>query len=268
MSKGLDISAWNTGLDYKKIKQAGYDFLMIRLGYGEKEDQEAAAHIKGARAAGLKIGGYWFLYSADQLGALANANACLKVLKKYEGCFEYPIALDFEGDSIRYCYQQGGSTGKSNLTLMCRSFLEAVESAGYYVSIYCNPSDLDRLYGSITQRYDLWLAQWGVKAPSISCGMWQYSDTGSDFALDHNIAYYDYLKVIRGAGLNHLGAVQEEPAKPKTKTVTYTVKAGDTLSGICAKYGLDWHKVASDNKLENPDLIYPGQKIKLKGVKA
>ena len=266
--KGLDVSAWNTGLDYKKIKQAGYDFLMIRLGYGEKEDQEAAAHIKGAMAEGLKIGGYWFLYAADQLGALANANACLKVLKKYEGCFEYPIALDFEGDSIRYCYQQGGSTGKSNLTLMCRSFLEAVESAGYYVSIYANPSDLDRLYSSITQRYDLWLAQWGVKSPGISCGMWQYSDTGSDFKLDHNIAYYDYPKVIRGAGLNHLGAAQEEPAKPKTKTVTYTVKAGDTLSGICAKYGLDWRKVAGDNKLENPDLIFPGQKIKLKGVKA
>lgn len=268
MSKGLDISAWNTGLDYKKIKQAGYEFVMIRLGYGEKEDQEAAAHIKGARAAGLKIGGYWFLYAADQLGALANAKACLKVLKKYEGCFEYPIALDFEGDSIRYCYQQGGSTGKSNLTLMCRSFLEAVESAGYYVSIYCNLSDLDRLYSSITQRYDLWLAQWGVKSPGISCGMWQHSDTGSDFKLDHNIAYYDYPKVIRGAGLNHLGAAQEEPAKPKTKTVTYTVKAGDTLSGICAKYGLNWQQVAKDNKLKDPDLILVGQKIKLKGVKA
>ena len=263
--KGLDVSAWNTGLDYKAIKKAGYDFLMIRLGYGEKEDQEAAAHIKGARAAGLKIGAYWFLYAADQLGALANAKACLKVLDKYKGYFEYPIALDFEGDSIRYCYKEGGSTSKSNLTLMCRSFLEAVESAGYYVSIYANPSDLDRLYSSITQRYDLWLAQWGVKAPSISCGMWQYSDSGSDFKLDHNVTYYDYPKVIRGACLNHLGA---EPEKPKTKTVTYAVKAGDTLSGICAKYGLDWRKVARDNKLENPDLIYPGQKIKLKGVKA
>lgn len=266
MSKGLDVSAWNTGLNYKAIKKAGYDFLMVRLGLGTKVDEEADTHIKGARAAGLKIGGYWFLYAVDQLSALDNARACLKSLKKYEGYFEYPIALDFEEDSIRYCSKYGGSTGKNNLTIMCKSFLNAVEKEGYYVSIYADLSNLDRLYGSITQRYDLWLAQWGVKAPSISCGMWQYSDTGSDFKLDHNIAYYDYPKVIMGAGLNHLGAVQEEPAK--TKTVTYTVKAGDTLSGICAKYGLDWHKVAGDNKLENPDLIYPGQKIKLKGVKA
>lgn len=264
-SKGLDVSAWNTGIDYKSIKKAGYDFIMIRLGYGEKEDQEAATHIKGAKAAGLKIGAYWFLYAADQLSALANANACLKTLKKYEGSFEYPIALDFEGDSIRYCYEMGGSTGKSNLTLMCSSFLDAVEKEGYYVSIYANLSDLDRLYGSITQKYDLWLAQWGVKSPGRSCGMWQYADTESDFKLDHNIAYYDYPKVIRSAGLNHLGAVQETP---KTKTVTYTVKAGDTLSGICAKYGLDWRQVAKENKMDNPDLIIVGQKIKLKGVKA
>lgn len=269
MSKGLDVSAWNTGLDYKAIKKAGYDFLMVRLGYGEKVDQEADTHIKGARAAGLKIGGYWFLYATNDLTALDNAEACLKVLKKYEGYFEYPIALDFEGDSIRYCYQQGGSTGKANLTLMCRTFLNAIESEGYYVSIYANLSDLDRLYGSITQKYDLWLARWGVKSPGTVCGMWQYSDAGSDFKLDHNVAYYDYPAVIRGAGLNHLkAAAPAAPAKPKTKTVTYTVKAGDTLSGICAKYGLDWRKVAKENKLADPDLILVGQKIKLKGVKA
>lgn len=268
MSRGLDVSSWNTRLDYKAIKKAGYDFLMVRLGLGTKVDEEADTHIKGARAAGLKIGGYWFLYAVDQLSALENAKACLKSLKKYEGYFEYPIALDFEEDSIRYCSQYGGSTGKNNLTIMCKSFLNAVEKEGYYVSIYADLSNLDRLYGSITQSYDVWLAQWGVRTPAISCGMWQYSDAGSDFELDHNTAYYDFPAVIRGAGLNHLGAVPEEPAKPKTKTVTYTVKAGDTLSEICAKYGLDWRKVASDNKLENPDLIYPGQKIKLKGVKA
>lgn len=265
-SKGLDVSSWNTGLDYKAIKKAGYDFLMVRLGYGEKVDQEADTHIKGARAAGLKIGGFWFLYAADQLSALANAKFCIKMLKKYEGYFEYPIALDFEWESIFYCYKEGGSTGKSNLTLMCSSFLDAVEKEGYYVSIYANLSDLDRLYPSVTQKYDLWLAQWGVKSPGRSCGMWQYADTGSDFNLDHNIAYHDFPTVIRGAGLNHLGAA--EPEKPKTKTVTYTVKAGDTLSGICAKYGLDWRQVAKENKMEDPDLILVGQKIKLKGVKA
>lgn len=42
---------------------------------------------------------------------------------------------------------------------------------------------------------------------------------------------------------------------------TYTVKAGDTLSGIAAKYGTTWQKLAEKNGLKNPNLIYPGQKL-------
>lgn len=45
--------------------------------------------------------------------------------------------------------------------------------------------------------------------------------------------------------------------------IIYVVKSGDTLSGICAKYGANWKKVAEYNKLKNPHLIYPNQKIKI-----
>lgn len=48
-----------------------------------------------------------------------------------------------------------------------------------------------------------------------------------------------------------------------TSDVVYTVKSGDTLSGICAKYGANWKKVAEYNNLKNPNLIYVGQKIKI-----
>lgn len=48
-----------------------------------------------------------------------------------------------------------------------------------------------------------------------------------------------------------------------TNDVIYTVKSGDTLSGICAKYGADWKQVASYNGLKNPHLIYPNQQIKI-----
>ena len=39
----------------------------------------------------------------------------------------------------------------------------------------------------------------------------------------------------------------------------YTVVSGDTLSGIGARYHVDWHKIAEHNHVKNPDLIYPGQ---------
>lgn len=48
-----------------------------------------------------------------------------------------------------------------------------------------------------------------------------------------------------------------------TSDTVYTVKAGDTLSAICLKYGADWRKVAEYNGLKDPNLIYVGQKIRI-----
>lgn len=46
-----------------------------------------------------------------------------------------------------------------------------------------------------------------------------------------------------------------------SNSITYVVKAGDTLSGIGARYGVDYNKIARDNNIANPNLIYVGQKI-------
>jgi LysM repeat protein len=46
---------------------------------------------------------------------------------------------------------------------------------------------------------------------------------------------------------------------------SYTVKPGDTLSGIAGRFGLDWHSLALDNGLANPNLIVPGQTLRLDG---
>ena len=43
----------------------------------------------------------------------------------------------------------------------------------------------------------------------------------------------------------------------------YTVRRGDTLSGIAARFGLDWRRLASINEIANANLILPGQTIKL-----
>lgn len=69
----------------------------------------------------------------------------------------------------------------------------------------------------------------------------------------------------------HVGSVgwMDSNNVKKTKTtatsdITYVVKSGDTLSKICSRYGVDWKTVAKYNNLKNPNLIYPGQKIKIK----
>lgn len=55
--------------------------------------------------------------------------------------------------------------------------------------------------------------------------------------------------------------VNEKLGLTESSTITYTVKKGDTLSGIASKYATTYQKIARDNNLENPNLIYAGQKL-------
>lgn len=48
------------------------------------------------------------------------------------------------------------------------------------------------------------------------------------------------------------------------KAVYYTVRSGDTLSGIASRYGTTYQKLAQMNGITNPNLIYPGQRIRVK----
>lgn len=60
---------------------------------------------------------------------------------------------------------------------------------------------------------------------------------------------------------------EPEPVKPvepvKVEDEVYVVKSGDTLGRIAEKYGMDYKELAKHNGIENPNLIYVGQKIKI-----
>lgn len=77
-----------------------------------------------------------------------------------------------------------------------------------------------------------------------------------------------------GAGYKFRGCIVNPSIGVKTTTTsstvnkpaskTYIVKKGDTLSGIAKKYKTTYQKIAKDNKIKNPNLIYPGQKLVIK----
>uniref|UniRef100_UPI00054E3769 LysM peptidoglycan-binding domain-containing protein n=1 Tax=Caldalkalibacillus mannanilyticus TaxID=1418 RepID=UPI00054E3769 len=57
---------------------------------------------------------------------------------------------------------------------------------------------------------------------------------------------------------------KEQPVKEEKKADTiYVVKSGDTLSKIAKAHNTTWQELAKYNSLKNPDLIFPGQKIKI-----
>jgi LysM repeat protein len=75
------------------------------------------------------------------------------------------------------------------------------------------------------------------------------------------------VKRLTEAGYNY-NAVQNRvnqiiAERNKPQYITYTVKRGDTLSAISARYGTTVSKLVKDNSIKNPNLIYPGQIIKI-----
>ena len=44
---------------------------------------------------------------------------------------------------------------------------------------------------------------------------------------------------------------------------SYTVRKGDSLSAIAQRFDLNWRRIASINQISNPNLIFPGQVLKL-----
>ena len=71
-------------------------------------------------------------------------------------------------------------------------------------------------------------------------------------------------EAAREAGERKAKEGAAKPTAPKKDAArTYTVKSGDTLSAIGAKFGVSWQEIAKVNNIDNPDLIYPGQTFKI-----
>lgn len=92
-------------------------------------------------------------------------------------------------------------------------------------------------------------------------------DTLSAIASKYNTTWQQLAQdnKIQNANLIFPGMqlrVSAEPAKQIVKM--HMVKSGETLSGIAAQYHVDWRDIASDNNIQNANLIYPGMVLRIK----
>ena len=236
--KGIDISRYNGSIDFKKVKDSGIEFVMIRCGtgYGQRpcKDVKFETYYKLAKAAGLKVGTYFYSYAPSVNQARTEAAWVLDWIKGKQ--FDYPIVFDMEERSV-------AKLGKAKVSAIAIAFCSVVEHAGYYVSIYSSKSWIESYYiPEVYEQFDLWVAQWASKCTyGGSYGMWQYTDSGKvpgiAGAVDMNYAYKDYASIIKNAGLNGFkkpAKVNPKPSKPvdvKPKPVPKpkVIKAGDKL---------------------------------------
>ncbi len=172
--KCLDISTWQGYVDFNKVKSAGYNYVILRAGFGREysqKDNTFERNYANAKAAGIKVGVYWFSYSTSPSDAYREANACLYCLNGKQ--LDMPVYYDLE-------YQPAMSMSNSNYTQMALNFCSAIKKAGYKSGVYSSAS----VYGYLLNRQTLinngvsiWNAQWSSYC-SVPCDIWQYSEKG------------------------------------------------------------------------------------------
>ena len=188
VAKCIDVSTWQGSIDFNKVKSAGYNYVIIRAGYGKEKSQKDnmfETNYKKAKSAGLKVGAYWFSYAMSPSTATAEADACLSCIKGKK--FELPVYYDME-------YQPAMSTSNSNYTKMAVNFCNKLKSNGFKSGVYSSASVYDYLLNRTTLKNNgisIWNAEWYTK-PSITCDVWQYSDNGRINGISTNVDL-DYI---------------------------------------------------------------------------
>ncbi len=197
-SMGIDVSKWNGNIDWNAVKNSGVSYAIIRCGYRGSstgaliEDPKFRSNIKGAKAAGLKVGVYFFSQAVNEVEAVEEASMALSLASGYG--LNYPIFLDVESSGGR-----GDGISKETRTAVCKAFCSTVQNSGVSAGIYANKTWFTEKIntGSLTG-YKIWLAQY-ASTPTYTAtryDMWQYSSKGKVSGIngnvDMNISYLNY----------------------------------------------------------------------------
>ncbi len=207
---GIDVSKHNGTVDWAKVDASGIDFALIRAGYGNnisQKDPKFEENMQGALARGLHTGVYWFSYAVSPDEAKIEANVCSQIIAPYKGKIDFPIAFDYEYESMNYARQHGVTPTNALIDSIGRAFLDTMKANGWFVCLYTNIDFIrtGRFTAETLAKYDLWLADYSG-APDYSCGLQQTGSTGSvpgiSGYVDTDVAFKDYPSIIRAGGYN------------------------------------------------------------------
>jgi len=224
---GIDVSKYQGNIDFKKAKKAGVEFVILRCyvrnNYYDKTnkkyvwcnapDTKFEQYYKDAKAAGLKIGLYFFTCDYTEKDMRKYTQDMIKRCKLDEKQIDFPIAFDWENfDYYKRAHKsKNWSTSTMNkhidadLNKMVAIFEEECNKAGYSASIYGSKSRLEGTWSPSIKdmkagknNLSIWMAHWVSKSSyKGSYYMWQVNSHGRvpgiSGDVDLDVAYIDRL---------------------------------------------------------------------------
>ena len=173
---GIDVSVWQRDIDFKAVRDAGCEFVMMRIGFSHqgvlKTDKKFHQNLEGFKEVGIPVGIYLFCYDNSEEYLLSSLDQLFEELGDTK--LELPIAFDWENFGNYQEYE----ISFRQLDHLYEVFAEEVEKRGYEPILYGSVYYLNRVWSKNEDR-PLWMAQYATEAtfqrPYV---IWQMSEDG------------------------------------------------------------------------------------------
>ena len=252
MLNGIDVSTYQGNVNWERVKQ-NIDFAILRCGFGSdyvhQDDNQFARNVAECERLNVPFAVYLYSYATTEAMIESEVAHTLRLIGGHK---PFCVFIDMEDGSTV-------SLGKATLTAFAKKFCEAVKANGFKVGVYANQNWFRNYLDVKALRecgYAIWCAKYSTEEPIIDAefDIWQYSSSGSVDGIEGRVDMNKMYNDIRNVASTEA---------PKTAEEVYTVVKGDTLSAIASKYGTTYQALAEYNGIANPNVIHPGQKIKI-----
>lgn len=191
---GIDLSKESGNVDFEALKNAGVDFVMLKLGSRGYEtglltlDENFVSNITKAQSAGLEVGVYFFSQAVTDAEAQEEAKFVVDNLTPYK--INYPIAYDMEyiaNDESRI-----EILGAKEKTEVAQAFLSYLEKEGYDTLLYGTKNWLlgELEPEELLTKYDVWLNdQAPIPDYPYQFRMWKYAIRQKVSGVENETAY-------------------------------------------------------------------------------
>lgn len=200
---GVTLSKESGSVDFEALREAGVDFVMLKVGGRGYEtglisaDESFAANIEAAQKAGLEVGVYFSSQAVSVTEATEEANFVAGQLLSYK--ITYPVA--FRMDSITNDTARTDILGQEQKTQIAEAFLNTIKREGYSVVIYGDKGWLltEVLSKELLNNYDVWLTEQSpVPDYPYQFKMWEYAAgetiEGVEKEVSYTISFVDYAQ--------------------------------------------------------------------------